>query len=95
MPEEKVGIVTHYFGKPGVAIIKATEAGLKVGDTIHIKGHTTDHTQTIEQMEVDHARVEGIPKGGEAGVKVSAKAHEHDAVYRVSQTEAKETDAPQ
>ena len=84
MPEEKVGVVTHYFGKPGVAIIKATDAGLKVGDTIHIKGHTTDHTQLVEHMEVDHAAVPGIPKGGEAGVKVGIHAHEHDIVYRVT-----------
>ncbi|MFO7638025.1 MAG: hypothetical protein R6X14_01785 [bacterium] len=84
MPEEKIGLVTHYFGKPGVAIIKATEAAINVGDTIHIKGHTTDHTQVIEHMEMDHAVVPAIPKGGEAGVKVGVHAHEHDVVYRVT-----------
>ncbi|MFO7675584.1 MAG: hypothetical protein R6X12_04655 [bacterium] len=83
MPEEKVGIITHYFGKPGVAIVSATDAGLKVGDTIHIKGHTTDHTQVVESLQVEHASVPEIPKGGEAGMKVSVHAHEHDIVYKV------------
>lgn len=83
MPETRVGVITHYFGKPGVAIIKATDAGLKLGDTIHIKGHTTDHTQKVESLQVEHAAVTEILKGGEAGLKVGVHAHEHDIVYRV------------
>ena len=52
MPETKVGVITHYFGKVGVAVIKATEAPISVGDKIHIKGHTTDHTQVIESLQI-------------------------------------------
>jgi putative protease len=84
MPETRVGTITHYFGKPGVAIIKATDAGLKVGDTIHIKGHTTDHTQLVESMQVEHAAIQELAKGGEAGILVSAHVHEHDIVHRVT-----------
>jgi len=47
MPETKIGVITHYFGKVGVAVIKATVAPIAVGDKIHIKGHTTDCTQVI------------------------------------------------
>lgn len=83
MPEVKVGIITHYFGKIGVAVVKATDGPLAVGDTIHIKGHTTDHTQTVESMQIEHAPVQRIEIGQEAGLKVSCHAHEHDVVYKV------------
>jgi len=84
MAEQKVGVVAHYFGKPGVAIIKATDAPIKVGDTIHIKGHTTDHTQVIESIQVEHQPAQEIAMGGEAGVLVGVHAHEHDVVYKVT-----------
>jgi len=84
MPETKVGIVTHYFGKPGVAIIKATDGPIAVGDKIHIKGHTTDHTQVIESMQIEHQQVPRIEVGQDAGVKIGAHAHEHDEVFKVT-----------
>ena len=54
MAEEKIGIVTHYFGKIGVAALKITDGELEVGDTIHIKGHTSDFTQTVDSMQAEH-----------------------------------------
>ena len=84
MPEEKVGIVTHYFGKVDVAIIKATDRELAIGDTIHIKGHTTDHTQKVESMQIEHEQIDRLKKGQEAGLKVGVHAHEHDEVFRVT-----------
>ena len=84
MPEKKVGIITHYFGKIGVAVIKATDGRVAVGDTIHIKGHTTDHTQQVESLQVEHDSVDHIDKGDEAGMKVGVHAHEHDTVYKVT-----------
>jgi hypothetical protein len=50
--EQKVGVVTHYFGKIGVAAIQLTDGGLSVGDTIHVKGHTSDFTQSVQSMQV-------------------------------------------
>lgn len=84
MPETKVGVVTHYFAKVGVAVIKATDGDIKVGDTIHIKGHTSDHTQVIESMQIEHAPIQVLLQGQEAGVKVGAHVHEHDIVYKVT-----------
>jgi putative protease len=83
MPEVKVGVVTHYFGKVGVAVVKATDGPIAVGDTIHIKGHTSDHTQTVDSLQVEHAAVPQIAVGQEAGMKVGCHAHEHDVVYKV------------
>ena len=83
MAEEKIGIVTHYFGKIGVAVLQSTDSGLKVGDTIHIKGHLTDFTQQVESMQVEHETVEELKKGDEVGLKVTDKVHERDEVFKV------------
>jgi len=84
MPETKVGVITHYFGKLGVAVIKATEAPIAVGDKIHIKGHTTDHTQVIESLQIEHQSVPRIEVGQDAGMKTGCHAHEHDEVFKVT-----------
>jgi putative protease len=84
MPETKVGVVTHYFGKPGVAMIKATDDTIAVGDRIHIKGQTTDHTQVIESMQVERQPVERAEVGQEAGIKVGVHTRERDEVYKVT-----------
>jgi len=84
MPETTVGVITHYFGKVGVAVIKATEAPIAVGDKIRIKGHTTDHTQVIESLQIEHQPVPRIEVGQEAGMKVGTHAHENDLVFRVT-----------
>jgi hypothetical protein len=46
MAEEQIGRVTHYFGKAGVAAREITDGTLAVGDTIRIKGHTSDPLPT-------------------------------------------------
>lgn len=84
MPETKVGVVTHYFGKIGVAIIMATDGPIAVGDKIHIKGHTTDHTQVVDSIQIEHEQVDRIEVGKDAGFKVGVHAHEHDVVYKVT-----------
>jgi translation initiation factor IF-2 len=83
MPEEQVGRVTHYFGKVGVAGIDVTAGEIKVGDTIHITGHTTDFNQTIDSMQIDNQDVEQATKDDSIGIKVSDRVRPHDIVYRV------------
>jgi putative protease len=84
MPETKVGVVTHYFGKPGVAMIKATDGPIAVGDRIHIKGQTTDHTQVVESMQVERQPVERAEIGQEAGIKIGVQVRDHDEVFKVT-----------
>ncbi len=81
--EKKIGVVTHYFGKITVAIIKIEEEGLKIGDTIHFKGHTSDFTQKVESMELEHKVVQEAKVGDPIGIKVSEHVREGDAVYKV------------
>jgi putative protease len=84
MAEEKIGVVTHYFGKVGVAAIEITGEELRVGDTIHIKGHTSDFTQTVESMQVEHQPVDAARKGDAVGLRVVEHAREKDEVFLVT-----------
>ncbi len=83
MAEVEIGKVTHYFGKIGVAAIEITGESLCVGDTIHIKGHTSDFTQQIDSMQIDNQPVETATAGHTIGLKVADHAREHDTVYKV------------
>ncbi len=82
MAEEKIGTVSHFFDKASVAAIKLS-AGLKVGDTIHIKGATTDFTQVIDSMQIDREAVESAKKKDEIGIKVNEKCRSNDEVFKV------------
>ena len=80
--EKQVGRITHFFSKIGVAAIEL-EDELKVGDTIHVKGHTSDWTQNVSSMQIEHDKVEKAGPGDEIGIKVEGHAREHDIVYKV------------
>lgn len=83
MDETPIGRVEKYFGKIGVAAIRVTSGELKVGDTIRIKGHTTDFEQSVDSMQVEHASVQTAGPGTDVGIKVAQKVHENDNVYLV------------
>lgn len=89
MPEEQeapvarlVGTVSHFFPHPLVAAIELTDT-LKVGDTIHIKGATSDFTQVVESMEIEHEQVQEAGPGTSIGIKVVERARQGDKVYVV------------
>jgi len=83
MPEEKVGVVKDYFAKISVAGIDIT-GRLKAGDTIHIKGHTTDFEQVVESMQVEHEQVEEAKAGDAIGIKVIDRCRGGDTVFKVT-----------
>ena len=85
MPETKVGRITHYFAKVGVAMVEATEGELSVGDQIHIKGHKTDCMQVVQSMQIERQPAMKLQKGQTAGLKTDARVHEHDEVFRVTE----------
>jgi translation elongation factor EF-1alpha len=83
--EEEVGKITHYFSKINVGVLELTKGEIRIGDTIHIKGHTSDFYQKVESMQVEHAPVESAQKGEEVGLKVEASVREGDLVFRVTE----------
>ena len=83
MSEEIIGTVSDFFAHPVVAGIELT-AALKVGDKIHIKGHTTDLEMTVDSMQIDNAQVTKAKAGDSIGVKVSDKVRSGDKVYKIT-----------
>lgn len=84
MSEKEIGEVTHYFGNIHVAAIDLTHGELRVGDKVHIKGHTSDFTQTIDSMEIDRRPVMMATVGESVGARVAQHAREHDSVFKVT-----------
>lgn len=83
MPEVEIGKVSDFFAHPVVAGIELSEK-LKVGDTIHIEGHTTDLEMTIESMQIDNVDVSEAKAGDSVGVKVPERVRRGDHVYKVT-----------
>jgi putative protease len=83
MAEEEIGRITHYFHKIGVAVIEVTAGALKVGETIRIKGHTSDFTQAVDSLQQEHLQVPELKPGASAGLKVKEHVREGDKVYLV------------
>ncbi|MFC1931939.1 translation elongation factor-like protein [Chloroflexota bacterium] len=83
MPEEEIGKVSDFFAHPVVAGIELSKT-LKVGDTIHIKGHTTDLEFTVNSMQIDNANVNEAKSGDAVGIKVSDRVRQGDIVYKVT-----------
>lgn len=83
--EEEIGRITHFFSKISVGILELTKGELRVGDTIHIKGHTTDFYQKIESMQVEHSAVESAEPGEPVGLKVESPVRENDMAFKVTE----------
>lgn len=83
MAEKEIGKVTHFFNKISVAGISLTDS-LSVGDTIRIKGHTTDFEQKVDSMQIEHDNVQTAGRGSEIGIRVKDHVREHDTVYKVT-----------
>ena len=84
MVEEKklVGKISHYFTKIGVAVIELTDK-LSVGDEISIEGASTNFTQKVDSMQIEHKNIEKAKKGDSIGMKVKDRVREGDSVYKV------------
>ena len=83
--EEEIGKITHYFSKISVGVLEVTKGNVRIGDTIHIKGHTTDYYQKIQSMQVEHASIEVAEEGMEVGLKVESSVREGDSVFKVTE----------
>jgi hypothetical protein len=82
MSEKEIGIITHWFDKIGVAVIKLTDT-LSVGDKIKIKRGNEEFEDTVASMQIDHKEVSSAQKDDEAALKLSNKAHEGSKVYKI------------
>lgn len=83
MAEQEIGKVMDFFARPVVAGIDMTGT-LRVGDSIHIKGHTTDIKMVVASMQIDNANVDEAKKGQSVGIKVTDRVRAGDIVYKIT-----------
>ncbi|MCH7636890.1 MAG: translation elongation factor-like protein [Proteobacteria bacterium] len=81
MSETKIGTVTHYFTHLHVAAVEIADGELHIGDTIRIKGHTSDFIQKVDSMELEHKPVDVAKPGDDIAIAMDEYTREHDSVY--------------
>ena len=80
---DKIGEVTHYFPHVNAAAVLLLKDGLKIGDEIYLKGHTTDFKEKIKSMQIDHVSIEEGKSAQEIGLLVKSRVRIGDSVYRI------------
>jgi putative protease len=83
MPDTKVGEITHYYDKIGVAVVKVL-APIKVGDRIKISGHDKEFEQEVASMQIEHQNIEQAKKGDDVGMKVDQPVKDGDEVFKIA-----------
>lgn len=83
MPDVQVGVIVKFFTKPSVAAIEVMGEGIKKGDLLKYKGHTTEFTEQVSSMQIDNQTVEEAATGAMVGVKVKERVRDGDKVYKV------------
>lgn len=83
MAEQEIGKVTDFFARPVVAAV-ALNGPIRVGDRLHVVGHTTDLEMTVESMQIEHEAVQEASAGQEVAIKVPDRVRKGDTVYRVA-----------
>ena len=82
MSEQLVGTVTHYYGRPHVAVVKLI-GGVKLGDPLHIVGHGADFEQVVSSMEINHGHIQTAGPGAEVAIQVEERVHDGDQIFKV------------
>jgi len=82
LKEKVIGIVTHYFPKVRAAVVKL-KVPLAIGDTVKIKGHTTEFKQKVTSLQIDRVPINTAKRGDEIGLLVDSRVRQHDVVYKV------------
>lgn len=77
-----IGLIIHYFPHVQAAVIKLKKP-LANGDTVKIKGHTTDLTQIVSSMQINRVDISSAKKGDEIGLKVNSRVRQQDKVYKI------------
>lgn len=78
----KVGQVTHYYDKIGVAVLELTDT-LHTGDKIKfVRGGEDLFEQTVSSMQLEHEELEEAKSGQAIGLKVEQPVKEGAEVYK-------------
>lgn len=85
MAEEKIGEVTHYYGRVNAAAVMIREGVLRIGDKIHIKGSHTDFIEVINSMQIENNPIEFAKAPLHIGLRVSQRVRPGDIVYKITE----------
>jgi hypothetical protein len=80
-PSDAIGRVSHYYSHLSVAAVSLSSP-LRVGEPIHIMGHTTNHVQVVDSLEIDRAKVESAGPGDDVAMHVNDHVRDHDLIFR-------------
>lgn len=83
MAKEEIGVVTHYFNKIGVAVVKLS-GSVKDGDKLAFEGANTNFEQAAESMQIDRKPITNATAGQDIGMKTAQPVRENDKVYKVT-----------
>ena len=84
--EVRVGKVSHFYNRISVAVLELS-GELEIGDKILILGRTTDLTQVITSMEIEHRKMQTVGPGMDVALKVAEPVREGDIVYKLVDSE--------
>ncbi len=79
----QIGMVTHFFDHIHVAGLSLTET-IRVGDTVHFLGHSTDFKQKVTSLQIEHKAVNEAKPGDDVAMEVDQRVHPNDKVYRIT-----------
>ena len=82
MMEINIGHITHFYNRISVAVLELTD-NLEIGDEILILGHTTDFTQKVSSMEINHKKVFSVSPGDEVAIKVKKPVRQGDEIFKI------------
>lgn len=83
LPAEPIGRVTHYFPKARATAVMIERDGIRAGDVLYYKGHTTRFKQKVESLQINRQSVSEASSGEEVGIQVRARTREHDLVFKL------------
>lgn len=85
MADKKVGTITHYYDKIGVAVVKIEKSDLKVGDSVKMTAKDgSEFTQKVESMQIEHASIDIAKEGDQFGLKVEKPVKENSPIAKTS-----------
>ena len=84
MGEQLIGVVSNFFRNISVAAFEITDGKLKIGDYIHLKGHSTDFSIKVESMQSENNAIDLAKKGDDIGIEVNQKVRKGDKAYLVN-----------
>lgn len=79
----KVGKVTHYYDKIGVAIVEL-DGTLSVNDNVKfIEDGKELFGQIVDSIQVEHEKKDSAPRGSVVGLKVNEEVKEGVEVFKI------------